>query len=300
MIKAWNHFWFEFERPKALSLARIQVALVMLYLYLYRQFESMGSFSDDGLVPRKWALAIFPENFRPPFAWFSFWSDASSPLVHACFLFLLFLILLGVGTRWIGWLAWILHMGFVQRNFSILFGADIIAGLSLFYLSFTRCDEYFSLKSYLGKSAPEKVDSVSSAFTRLWQIQILVIYAYTGFEKLRGNSWWDGTALWTVLGNPQMVGRDLGFLRHFPLLVVAMSFLTILFEVYFPMAMWTQKLRKPWLVAGVFFHSGIGLFMGLWTFSLLMMVPYWFFLTREELETAVVFCRLKLRNLLPG
>lgn len=285
-MKAWNHFWFEFHHPWALSLARVQVALVMLYLYGYRQFESMNAFSKDGLVPRELALSIFPETFRPPFAWFSFWGDSSAGLVHGVFLFLLVLILFGVGTRWIGWLAWVLHMGFVQRNFSILFGADVIAGLSLFYLSFTLCDEHLSLRSFF-KTRPSRSDFVSSAFTRLWQIQILVIYAYTGFEKLKGNSWWDGTALWTVLGNPQMVGRDLSFLRHFPLLIVAMSFLTILFEVYFPMAMWTQKLRKPWLVAGLFFHSGIGLLMGLWTFSLLMLAPYWFFLTREELGSLI-------------
>lgn len=294
---SWNHFWFEFDHPWGLALARIQVALVMLYLYVIRQTANLEAFTDQGPVPRKMAIAILPEIYRPPFAWFSLWPDSVVPWVHAFFLLLLVVVLLGAGTRKIGWLAWILHMGFLQRNYSILFGADLMAGLALFFLAFTRCEEHLSVRKWWhdrhSSVFPERRDAsvVSSAFARLWQIQWLTIYAYTGMEKLKGSTWWDGTALWTVLGNPQMVAADLGFLRNFHLAIAGLTFATVIFETYFPAAMLMPRLRKVWLGVGVLFHSGIGILMGLWTFSLLMMAPYWLFLTPAEVTRIIVSIR---------
>lgn len=300
MFLAWDRFWFGFDRPWGFALARVQIAATMLWLYGVRQFENMGSFSNEGLVPRAMALPLMTEAYRPPFAWFSLWPDSAAPFVHALFLVCLFLVLIGAGTRIWGPLAWILHMGFLQRNYSILFGADVLLGLSLFYLMFTRSERHLSVRVWWRRrrgttdfAEEGGGDAVSSAFGRLWMIQLGVLYAFTGFEKLKGASWWDGTALWTVLGNPQMVIADMAFLRHFAFLVSAMTFATVIFEIYFPAAMLSSRLRKPWLVAGVFFHLGIAVLMDLWTFSLGMLAAYWLFLSEEDVRRLLSFIRRK-------
>jgi hypothetical protein len=221
--------------------------------------------------------------------------------VHGLFIGLILCFLLGIGTRFVAIFAWVLHMGFLQRNYSILFGADLVLGLILFYLAFTRCEDRLNFWNWLRqRQVPRRApEALSSAFSRLLQIQLLVIYAYTGFEKLRGASWWDGTALWTVLGNPQMVVVDMGFARNFPLLISVMTFSAVIFEIYFPFAMLIPVLRKPWLFAGVLFHSGIGMMMSLWTFSLSMMAPYWLFLSPAEVDRIFASFRDGLRWILP-
>ncbi|HRO67401.1 MAG TPA: hypothetical protein PL182_07545, partial [Pseudobdellovibrionaceae bacterium] len=173
-IQSWNRFWFEFDRPWGFALARVQIAATMLWLYGVRQVANMDAFSNEGLVPRSMALPLMAESYRPPFAWFSLWPDSLAPFVHALFLVLLFLVLIGAGTRLWGPLAWILHMGFLQRNYSILFGADVLLGLSLFYLMFTRSERHLSVRAWwkkrrggAGAAADPGGDALSSAFGRL-------------------------------------------------------------------------------------------------------------------------------------
>lgn len=282
--QAWCRFWFEFHSPLGLALVRIQLGLVLSYLYFSRQIFSLEKFAADGMVERGRALSLIPQPIRPPFGWFELWPDSMNTSVHILFVGLCVMVLLGVSTRWFGLAAWVLHMGFIQRNYSILFGADVISCAFLLYLAFTRCDERLSVKAWLGRASSAPAGDVSSLFARLLQVQLGVIYAYTGFEKLKGVTWRDGTALWTVLGNAQMVTMDFSWLRHLSLLLVVLTFVTILFEVYWPLAVISPVLRRPWLAMGVAFHCGIGFMMGLWPFSLIMLSPYWLFLTPEELR----------------
>lgn len=294
---AWCDFWFTYDNPLALALLRIQLAAVLLWMYAHRHLYNLMDFGPSALIPRDWALRALPEDMRPPFGWF-FWPDDLAAGVHGLFLGLLLLILLGVGARWVAWLAWIIHLGFIQRNYSILFGADVISSVFLFYLAFVRSDERLSIMNWKGRRPPPErpPEMVSSMFARLLQVQLVTIYAYTGFEKLRGASWWDGTALWTVLGNPQMVAFDLDFVRNVPLLIAATTFLTIVFEIYWGAAVAHPKTRKLWLWAGVAFHVGIGLLMSLWTFSLVMLAVYWLFIPRASLESC--WDRLRSRRML--
>lgn len=281
----WCEFWFGYDNPLGLALLRIQLGLVMLWMYLQRQFFGLGDFGSSAMIPREWAIRALPQDMRPPFAWF-FWPDGWSPVVHGIFLVLLVLIVLGVRVRWFAGLAWVIHLGFIQRNYSVQFGADVISSVVLFYLAWTRSDERLSLLDCWRRGSNPRVrgpDVVSSVFARLLQVQLATIYVYTGLEKLRGWSWWDGTALWTVLGNPQMVAFDVGFLRQVPLLISLITFATMLFEIYWAPAVMSSKVRPWWLWAGVAFHCGIGMLMGLWTFSLIMLAVYWLFVSEQDI-----------------
>ena len=142
---------------------------------------------------------------------------------------------MGIGGRAIMWLTWIINMGFIQRNYSVNFGADIIATLFLFYMSFTQSCERLSILNWKKAKIPNvSSNMISSMMMRMMQVQISVIYAYTGWEKLKGASWWDGTALWSVMANPQMTTADFSFLRAFPWSIPILAYSTIIFEMYFP------------------------------------------------------------------
>ncbi len=286
---AWQDFWFSPVPLLNLALFRILLAGTLAAQYISRQFDVSLFYTDQGILPKALSLKVLPENYRP-FAIFSFWPDSWVPFVHATFVLLLLCLCLGIGNRLIALTASFLHLAFIHRNYGIAFGADQVGGIFLIYLSFTNCNQRLSVTSFLKQKiarAQEPMESpqsdlLTSIFYRMIQIQLCVIYAYSGMEKLKGQTWWDGTALWSVFANPQMVIGNFLWLRHFPFLIVFLSFSTLLFEIYFPVLVWVKTLRKPALIVGLMFHLGIGFVMALWSFSLVMLAPYLLFLDISE------------------
>lgn len=292
-------FLFAKDFREQLGIFRFILCGTLFYMACYRQFN-MDQLGVDSLIPRTMALQVFPDFYRPLVQWF-FWPDAYVGFVHMILIILLFLATLGLTSRPLLLLTWILHQGILNRNYAILFGADVIGSLFLFYLCFTKCCDFFSVKNYFLKypneeKTPTQQISISTVFVRLMQVQICTIYMYTGFEKLKGNTWWDGTALWTVFANPQFSQYDFTFLRRVPLFFAVGTFLSILFEIYFPAMMMNKSLRKYWLVAGILFHLGIGMLLGLMTFSFVMVSTYVLFIQSES----VIFALEKVKLFLWG
>ncbi len=282
-VKKINYFLFEVEAAKQLALMRIVLCGTLLFLACSRQFN-MDQYGPESIIPRAEALSVYPDFYRPALQYF-FWPDTWASGVHLILIGLLILATLGLSNRALMLITWIISQGFINRNYSMLFGADLIGTLFLFYLCFTHCHDEFTLKKKM-RSRSEFSKQISSVFFRLMQLQLGVIYAYTGLEKLKGSTWWDGTALWTVFANPQFVGYDLLFLRNFPLFFAIGTFITLVFEIYFPAAMLFKKGRYAWLSLGVFFHLGIGLLLSLMPFSLVMMAPYFLFIEPSLIEHA--------------
>lgn len=282
-LKSLQKFLFSGEPRPQLGLFRILLCGSLFYIACWRQLN-IDQLQDGALIPRDMALSVIPDFYRPAVQWF-FWPDAYVSCVHIGLIILLALATLGYSNRFFLLLTWVIHQGVLNRNYAINFGADSIGGLFLFYLAFTNACEYYTLKnvktSKVGAIKP-KSDDLSSMVYRLIQIQLCVIYIYTGFEKLKGNSWWDGTALWTVFANPQFSEFDLKFMSHFPWFFPIGTFLTVIFEVYFVAMVWHPTLRKYGLGAGVAFHLAIGVLLGLMPFSLIMLSTYILFLRQEE------------------
>lgn len=281
---AWDHFWFSSQSLLGLAFMRIILCGTMFYMYSVRLLN-MNYYQEGSWVPRALALEAMPDLYRPLFLW-TFWPDSWSLFFHILLVLLLGLLTLGVGGRWLMWMAWIINAGFIQRNYSVNFGADIIAALFLFYMSFTQsCERLSIINLFKRNKGFVNSDILSSVMIRMMQVQICVIYAYTGLEKLKGATWWDGTALWSVLANPQMTTMDFSFLRSTPWVIPLIAYVTILFEVYFPAMVAWPKTRKIWLFVGALFHAGIGIFMGLGPFAFTMVSTYFLFLSPLDLQS---------------
>jgi hypothetical protein len=294
--KVWDYFWFSPQNLLGLALMRITLCGTMFYLYFIRMFN-LHYYNDASWIPKSLALDVMPEFYKPMFLW-CFWPDSMNFLVHLLLIIFLGLLTLGIGGRWLMWLTWIINAGFIQRNYAVNFGADIIAALFLFYMSFTQSCERLSFWNFLTRKNVQikKSDVLSSLMIRMMQVQICVIYAYTGWEKLKGGSWWDGTALWSILANPQMTTMDYSFLRGIPWIIPILAYLTILFEIYFPVLVSWNKTRYSVLILGFLFHSGIAIFMGLWPFAAVMVSTYFLFIEADILEKKVVSIWDKIKN----
>ena len=295
-------FLFLQDHKERLAAFRIVLCGTLFYIACYRQLV-VEQFGENALIPRAQAFAIFPDYYKPLIQLF-FWPDGIAYIVHFIYIILLLAATLGILNRPFLFLTWVLAQGFIQRNYSVLFGADVIGTLLLFYLAFTNCQSCYTIKNLFSKLKTASAehnpnhwgDQISSLFFRLLQIQIFTIYMYTGFEKLKGTTWWDGTALWTVFVNPQFTGYDLVFLKSFPLFFAIGTFVTIVFEVYFPVMVAFRKTRYLWLGMGILFHLQIGILLSLMSFSLVMASTYFLFLDRLDLIRSINFVKQKIQS----
>lgn len=298
MSRALDRFFFEFSAPTALAMFRWMFGLTFLLNVVLRMLHTEFYFTDLGGIPTEGALDILPSYFQPPVEFYPLTLAAawSFQIVMVGALILGTIGAFGrVGSRLVWIVVLFCHLALMQRNYSIVYGADMVASFWLFGLCFMNSGERWSLHAWLasrrrGNSKPAVATDpawsrcLTSVGLRITQIQLSVIYMYTGFEKLKGGDWWDQTAVWKVLGNEQLMMADLSFLRNVPLVIGLATWGTVLFEVYAPILFWQRATRKWTLIAGWLLHIGIGLTMGLYIFSLTMMSAYWLFVDSKWLE----------------
>lgn len=285
--KKWDQFWFAPQDPIVPAMIRCGLAVMMLFFYSLRIEAIPFFYYGNGFVPYELAPELMHSFYHP----FVFWYPQADWLVawmYGLFILCLLMLVLGIFGRWLTWLTLFLHLAFMQRNFSLLYGADIIAAFWLFYLGFTQHNLRLNVWNYLrGRSQVQGqlTDPWTGMGLRLMQVQLCIIYAYTGLEKLKGMTWWEGTAVWNVMGNAHLTPIDLSFFSQWPLVVAAMTYTTLVFEIYFPIAVWVRTLSKYWLLLGVFFHVGIAFFIGLYFFSGIMLIAYLTFVEPKYLHS---------------
>ncbi len=100
-------------------------------------------------------------------------------------------------------------------------------------------------------------------------IQVCLVYFVAGFMKIQGESWHNGTALFLI---SQVEWFSLPSTRAafmHPVVATAGAYSTMLFQVWFPVALFSRfKLLFVGVAMG--FHAGIAITMGLLTFSIVM------------------------------
>jgi predicted DCC family thiol-disulfide oxidoreductase YuxK len=116
------------------------------------------------------------------------------------------------------------------------------------------------------------------------QIQMAVLFFYSATEKLRGDEWWNGDAIWFVFANIDYYNRvvlDL-LASHYWLVNVA-TYLTVLIEIAFPFLIWQRRTRPYLLAAAIFLHLQFAIFMGMPYFSFVMVMGHMSFVRPEWL-----------------
>jgi hypothetical protein len=316
VLGQWNHFWFESDGVQQAQLFRFVFGLTLFLLYLARTPDLTLFYSDSGIMK----MRFFPELLEMPFRYTvldHFTGTSALWGFHITFLVSLLSMAVGFFPRISALLAFGLHLSFLRRNLGIVYGVDSLATYFLGYLCLVpyglKRPFLFSFRSQLTqvfsffriqpkaarKSSGEKSDSrswsylrtttVGSAAFRLAQIQVCIIYAYSGFHKLRGAEWWQGNAIWDVLANFQIARMDFSWASAFPSVLVAATYITILWEFYFPVLIWVGKCRRTILVLGVMIHLGIGFTMNIPFFGALMICTYTLFLTQDDFVTLGAF-----------
>lgn len=285
--EAWQEFWFAPVSLYQVGLVRLILGVALLWMYLLRFVHFETFFSEKGILPLENFRLLLPEAYHSPFTLF-FSNEIFAWYAHLGLLILLLLFTLGILGRVGTFILFLLHLGFLQRNYAIIYGADLFATFWLLYLSLVKHNTFFSLLNLWRQKANIDLGGpLSTIGIRLIQVQLCISYAYTGIEKLKGDQWWEGTAVWYVLGMREFMASDFSYLQNFPLVIGFLTIVTVIFEVYFPAAMLIRGLRPIWLLIGAFFHLSTGIFMNLPFFCVVMITPYLLFLRSETLRSVI-------------
>jgi predicted DCC family thiol-disulfide oxidoreductase YuxK len=186
------------------------------------------------------------------------------------------------------------QISYDYRNPILPYGVDKILACLLIILCFAPIGRAMSLdrvravreakRSSLGATLPRYASPWAGACTRLMQIQMAVLFFYSGVEKIKGDDWWLGNAIWLVFTTNEFYNRvllDL-FASHYWLVNVA-TYLTILIEISFPFLIWQQRTRPYLLAAAIFLHLQFATFMGMPYFSFVMVMGHMSFVRPQWL-----------------
>lgn len=125
--------------------------------------------------------------------------------------------------------------------------------------------------------------------------QVAILYSVAGLSKDYGDMWYHGSAMYYI---SQVQWFSLPAMRGIfksPLITTVTTYTTILYEVWFPVAV-ISHLRRLWVAIGVLFHIGIAVFMGLTTFAIVMIALDLVFISDQEyVATGELFQRLSAR-----
>jgi hypothetical protein len=262
---------------RPLAVLRIGLSLVLLaqalavagrLLDLYGQsglagWEATDDMTDAGVPRVRWvADALAPLGLD---------ADAALRLTFLAYAAGLACLLVGWRTRAAAVVAWLTHVALNATGNAGIYGVDQFADIALFYCVWMPVGEAASLDRLAGRAtgAPSTAARVA---LRALQVHMCVVYLASGIEKGTGPQWWNGEAIWRALMWPDLGQMDFSWLAHVPWLPTLAGWGTLLVEAGYAVMVWPRRTRKPWVLATVGMHVGIGLAMGLVSFASLMIV----------------------------
>ena len=297
LFKAWDRFWFTPRRPEVLGLLRIATGAMLLYCHIVLAMQLTSFLGDEAWINNETAKHLHDNAFGIVDAGRSYLWHLNSPTVLWSHQFLTIAVtaafLIGLLTRLTGPAAWFLQLMYIHRLTGTLFGLDQIATYSVMYLALAPCGSVFSVDAWIRRRWADKIQSngklnwlfpdsnpsvLANIATRLLQLHLCVIYLFGGLAKARGDSWWDGTAVWYAIGNYEYQSVDMTWMAGFPRLVAALSNVTLFWEVFYCALIWPRLTRPIVLAMAIAVHGGIALFLGMATFGLMMIAANMIFI----------------------
>ena len=284
-IEFWKQrligFLFPPESDNWLALLRFGLGLqVVLYCLSIRTDWTYLLAGNGGLISRNLSETILAleSPLIPRLGWivalgghFGLGEESILSVVWYCLLTAGCFLFLGLFTRPAAIATWFLHLTAVKSADLLSYGMDNLTTIGLFYLMLSPLPDHLSLDWQWRKSRLKHRDLLGF-WRRVLQTHVCLIYFFSGIAKCLGLGWWNGTNLWRALTRPpfDLISADiLVRFKHFlPITGVAVWVL----EIGYPFFIWHRRLRRPWIIAILLMHVGVGVTMGMYLFASIMIV----------------------------
>jgi hypothetical protein len=273
-------FLFPAETDNWLVILRLGLGLQMTLYSLTLRNDWNDLLGGAGVSSRNVAevLLSVESHFVPRLGWFvalgeqlGLREETVLAVAWICLVVVGCSLLLGLACRVSAILAWFLHLCAAESGGFASYGVDNFMTIGLFYLMLSPLPDRYSLDWRLRKSRSRNLQLLGF-WRRVLQFHLCVIYFFSGLTKCLGTGWWDGSNIWRALIRPPFNIIDPEILVRgqfvFPIVGVAICLL----ETGYPFFIWNNKTRSTWLIGICGMHILIGLAMGMWLFSLVMIV----------------------------
>ncbi len=180
-------------------------------------------------------------------------------------------LMIGFFCRGSAFLAWFLHLCAVKSGTLNSYGMDNFTTIGLFYLMVAPLPDRYSFDAKV-RILTSKYPHLHGFFRRVLQLHLCVSYFFGGLMKALGPAWWTGESLWRALTRVPFNVVPPDFLAALGMVLPVLGIGICLLEIGYPIFIWLRKTRAIWLAAIIAMHVGIAFTMGLYLFSLIMIV----------------------------
>ena len=304
--RAWSQLWFENMTTMPLEIVRMGLGAALLVHYsmaIPYLFEFWG---DTGFMPLSVAWAQRePWSFSLFFYFSAPWQLAA---FHALFLFSCAAFMVGWRTSWVKWIVFVGKISYEGRNPQLAYGADLVVCALLFIMCFSPVGRAMSLdrvravraakRENLAATVPAYSSPWAGAGIRLMQIQMAVIFFYSGVTKIKWEEWRDGDAIWLVFITNDYYNTFLLDLmaRQYWVSNVA-TYATIFVEIAYPFLIWQRRTRPYMLAAAIALHVQFAAFLALIHFSVVMTMGHLSFVRPEWLQRLGAWWKRKIGDM---
>ena|ERR671914_752681 len=287
----WDAFWFKPVDTSTLALFRIAVGVLVLSWTLALAPSLYAFYSREGILPG------YPD-YQGSYAWSLlewFPSDAAVTLFYFALLLASICLLVGFATRVAALIVFICMASFVHRNPWVLNSGDLLVQILAFYLLLAPAGIALSVDRWLKRRSFWEFPARAIWPLRLVQVQVTIIYIAAVWDKVRGTTWNDGTAVSYSLRIGDLERLPVpGFVTDSLILANIMTFGTLAIELGIAFLVWNRVLR-PWvLLLGVTLHLGIDYGVRVGFFSWAMLVAYVAFIPPERATALILAVRGRL------
>ena len=270
-------FLFPTETDRWLTVLRVGLGLeVTLYsLSLRNDWIYLLSGPDRTLAE---ALLSLESRLIPRLAWFVAlaarvgWHEQT--LLFAAWVCLFAAgcgLIFGIASRGSAILAWFVHLCAAKSGGFVSYGMDNFVTIGLFYLMLSPLPDHFALDCRL-RQLRQKDPELLGFWRRVLQLHLCIIYFFSGLTKCLGSGWWNGSNVWRALIRPPFNIIDPEILVRWKYLFPLGGIFIFALEFGYPYFIWSRTTRKIWLVGICGMHVVIGITMGMYLFSLVMIV----------------------------
>lgn len=287
--RGWDDFWFAPRAPHAMAIIRILCGGMLVYVHAIWLSQANDFFGDDAWIDQSTIRYLHQGDFSR-----SYLNYVSSPWLIAAHQILAMLaaaaMMLGWQTRFAVPIAWFMTLMVCHRQTGALFGLDQVVMMLAMYCMLCPCGSVYSLDSLNSQSSGKTSGKPSVAVnvsTRLLQVHLCIIYLFGGLSKMRGDFWWEGSAMWWSIVNYEYQSLSLVWLGRSPLIIALLTHATLFWETFYAALVWPRLTRPCMLAMAVFVHGGIGLFLGMPTFGFMMIVANLVFIEPESVSRIV-------------
>ncbi|MFO0906154.1 MAG: HTTM domain-containing protein [Pirellulales bacterium] len=289
IAEGWDRFWFAPAAPHTLALIRILGGAMLFYTHLVWSFDLEAFLGRDAWLSRDAIRAIVGSDYAWSYLWY-LESPAALWAAHLAALAVFLLLTIGLWTRVVSVLAWIITVAYCHRLQGALYGLDQVNAMLAMYLMVGPSGAVYSVDAWLRRrrGLPIAVPTVSANIAvRLMQVHLSIVYLFGGISKLKGTMWWDGSAVWYAFANYEYQSIDMTWLGAYPWFIAVLTHVTVFWETFYPVLVWPRATRPIMLGMAVCVHGGIALCLGMPTFGLAMIIANAAFLPPDLIERAL-------------